>query len=545
MKLSYQVYTADTYPVCSPDGSQIIVCGHERGLLVIWQGDDVTQLELPLGTAVHHLAFPLLPQISDAESYYILAPALLQQKVVVGLACADNSVRLLTLPLAPPQNLSSPRLREDPTIGFAGRGTWGEQLVTLAAAHQRLPRGVALAFAPCSATRPEENDGDSTNDGGDGAYDILVASHSADLSGMLLVHRIPLSKDGSSLDARSGQPFLWRSQPLASPASCIDFYVPRSSKPPQRPRLLAAESSGAVRIFECCTAGVDKGRWTLSLHAPMNVTVLSARWVMNGKAIVVLTSLGDLGIWNLSITMNNRSIPGNNPTPFAISSHIGSPLASNLPPKSSASNQQRNASLAPMTPSTRKMRQEALFSASTSHSTHGGISVKLNVSLSGEGDESLVIWHGGSVGVLPSVLTYWQTKQRSSGNPFTNSATGVVRELSVATNGESRTSVSAFSKPDSTSATSADHFSFLIGGERSLTILARNDNKDKRAPTKGTLPPPNNSDGNAFTRLDQGMLARGDLSLDGLDRVLDGMREQEAGLWSPTPGKVRKTVGFR
>ena len=549
----------------------------------------IQRLDLPLGTAVLHLSFPRLPQLSNPESYS-LAPSLLRHKLVVALACADNSVRLVTLPLAPPSPslVFGKKLRDDPSLSTAGRGTWGEELVTISGAHQSLPKGVAVAFAPHSVTRDEEEVGEDTMDDESvhSGYDVLLASHSADLSGMLLIHRIPVLGEGETIETSVGKTTLWRSRSLASPASSIDLYVSPSSSSSQTPRVLVAESSGPVRVYECCSPQApDQGRWAITMYPPVSAnmtpfaTTLDARWVLAGRAVAALTPNGEWGIWDISLGNPSRKIPGSKPTPFTISGRIGSAIPNTASSKSTTQRPEPKSQLAPMTPSTRKIRQEALFgSNSTSVSNRGGISIQLHPSsssaLSAEGDESLTIWHDDNIAHLPSLRIHWQSKFKGAGgNMFAaTSAAGQLRDVAPVTHSaEFRTAVSALPRTDESASSTvstagtAKKPDILVAAERSLTILAaplaEKDRREESAPR--LLPAQANallqprSSARALVRgedngggEDQMLLDQGELDVGGLDRLLAGMgqRQQQpgGGAWSPTPTEGRsRGLGVR
>ena len=531
--------------------------------------DIIQRLELPIGSTVLHLAFPSLPQLEKPERY-ALAPSLLQRKLVVALGCADNSVRLLTLPLSPPSPslVSSKRLFDDPSRCTAGRGTWGEELVTISGAHQSLPRGVSIAFASRTITRDDDEVSDDSMDDEEWkkGYDILLASHSADLSGLVLIHRIPIAQNGASVETALSKIALWRSRPLASPASAIDLYVSPSSASAQSPRLLVAESKGPIKLFDCCSSNIpDQGCWTLTLYPPLSPTrssriraVVDARWVLGGKAITVLTSEGDWGIWDISLRGNARMIPGSNPTPFAISGRVGSSIKSNAGAKASAPSIEPKSQLAPMTPGTRKARQETLFGGQdNTTSNRGGISIKYirNSPLSGEGDESMTIWHDTNVFTIPSLRAHWQMKfvKGGGGGYFNSAAAGQIRNLpSVDLGGELRVAVSTFPNDDSFSTQTSKQLEVLVAGERSLTILAPPPPAGDETMTTSLAPV------QASTRVqqqpresiqphvsDQMLLDHGELDVQGLDRIMMDMDgAAPVGIWSPTPTEKRR-IGFR
>ena len=510
----------------------------------------IQHLDLPLGTAVLHLSFLRLPQLAQPKKHP-LSPSLLQRKIVVAMTCSDNSIRLLTLPLKPPSPTSKSRseLHKDPTLGNAGQGSWGEELITIPSTqgHQTLPKGVSVAIMSRSVQPDDEEEEEAPSDDGADesaqAFDILLASHSADLSGMLLIHKIPVSEDGLSLEPDASEELLWRSQPLSSRASAIDILEPTNSTQIASTSVLVAEAAGAVKIFECSTeSSPERGAWNLSLY-PGNTSgaygsrrsILDARWALGGKAVIVLTADGEWGVWDISPVKGTKGISGGIPTKFAISSWMTGPSTSNTGSKSSHAKASTKTQLAPMTPGTRKARQEALFSGQSTNSSlsmQGGISINItDPSVSGkEEDESLIIWHNERSIMIPSLQTHWQNKFKPNNSLFGNGASGQVRDIPhLDLRGEFRTSVSAFPAEDSLSSLKAKQPDILVAGERSLGIISQ------------PLEPSRPSTG------DYKKLAARELDVNGLDRMLDDMANGSAVVVrdeSPSAGK-RRRIAFK
>lgn len=580
--MNRQVYAADVYPFSAPNGSKIVVCGHAQGVLFLWRGGDsikesydvqkqesdiesdadtsdeegseniqpeeaqhsvsVTQkLDLHLGTAVLHLAFPRLPQLQKPRDVP-LAPKFLQRDLVAALGCADGSIRLLTLPLEPP-SLSTSRIRalqQDPLSGQAGKGTWGEHLVTIPNSHQNIPHGISVGFVSRALTidTAEEEEQDKNDASG---MDVLLASHSTDLSGMLSIHRIPIAGSKN----RFGIPQLWRCRPLSAPACEIDVFVPPNGRLP--PRVLVGQSNGIVRIFECVSAKHNSGDWSLSLFAPISkisdnhsASILNAKWVLGGKAIAVLNLDGGWGIWDISDSGLARGIAGGCPTAFTITGRIGTPLGI-AAPKSSHEKFDNRSQLAPMTPGIRKIRQDGLFHGkSESTIKRGGISIKYSPSplTTGERDESLVIWYGDSVVYLPSLRTHWQNKFKGPSSVFTTSASGHLRDMpSISLEAEARISVSAFPLDESPVLSSSGQIDLLIAGERSLLFSS--------GQSTGRMTPTNPTTANQSRVSDQSLLSKGLLDVDGLDRMLDGIPSGRSGAESRSSGVAQKRLLFK
>jgi len=619
------------YPVPSPNGSTIIVCGYEGGLLLIWRGgkplksfkpeqekksstpkpngasdamiildfDDediptqtnpqyidepefedvesefdpsqpyepiIQTLELPLGTDVLHLNFPQLPPDLQSRNLGSL-PKMMLERMLVIVACADCSVRVLSLPLTPPSSKSKarPELRKDLIGAVTGKGTFGEQILVLSGGngHQSIPQGVSVSLSPhidvgeddIEMDDPEAEESthsrtssharhsirsheDKRDD--EELWDVLVASHSADVSGLLLIHRIPLLDDGSAInlkDFRANVP--WRTQALASPAMSIQFNT--SLYPALRhSHLLLTEPNGVVRIFNCQPdLDAERGSWLISLYInyepttnglPRRKYILAAHWVLGGKAIAVLLADGEWGIWDLEgagpknkrDTDSWQAPAGVNLSKFAISGQIGSSSTAGESAKSSATTESRSR-LAPMTPGTRKVRQETLFAGPATKSVgpvRGGISVNpVSDGLDHRADdEALLLWHGSSISILPSLLTHWQNKVQGSGNLFGNGARGQAKDVNnIQLGGELRNNVSLIPRRQTSSSATSDptQSSVLITGEHRFVVVAppRTEPEDLAAPKPATR----------SEAVDQALLAKGELDVNGIDKMLDSM----------------------
>lgn len=530
----------------------------------------IQTLDLPLGTEVLHISFPHMPP--DFDPTIGSVPKILSQNLIIAAACSDCSIRLITLPLCPPSLTSKarPELRSNISHGNAGNGIWGEQMVVIPSnvGHQSIPCGVSITFS-AQGTRDAVMD-DNRDDGesesrarstqsassrsrsrsrsqqtGYGEWDLLVASHSTQLSGILLIYRLPISVDrhgSSTLSADHVVP--WRTKHLLSPAASISF---SSALFPSRRhmRLLISEMSGAVRVYEpLATPSAADGEWLVSLYSgfenhrigiPKRRKILDSRWVLGGKAIIVLLADGEWGIWDPEsagpkskdqLGRSRDSSKSSSPSLFAIGGWIGQAATSTLP-KSSSGKTDGKSKLAPMTPHTRKVRQDALFSGPTSrtdtHRVRGGITVipvcghSLN---SRADDETVLVWYGNSIITIPSLITHWQNKVTGSGNLFGTGARGQVKEINnVNLGGELRNGVAIIPKhpnhKDAATAPSDPQLDIIVTSETRLVIIA--------APLSEPEPT------NAFTLAeqpavaDQQLLARGELDVGGMERILANM----------------------
>ena len=617
--LPHRLHTSKIYPVASPNGSTIIVYGHEQGLRLVWRGgrpfkedqelpqgkqmsngasQDVVVIEdssdeeakqdtpfvdtpifqddeaeynptepfepliqvvdLSMGVEVLGLSFPRLP----ADLYTSSLPPLLKEKLLIAAACSDGCIRVICASLAPPSPRSKAEARRKVPNLTAGSGSFGEQITTLSSGttHQSIPQGVSIAM---TARSPEDSDDVDMEDeddtakrlpsssrhtsrsrshsrlGKDQIWDLLVASHSADLSGLLLIHRIPLAAEGASISTEMHIP--WRKQYLSSPAVSVEFssaLYPSS----RHSQLLVAEAKGSVRLYDCLPRSqATQGSWIVSLHTefeasqnliPKRRSILDAKWILGGKGIMVLQADGQWGIWNHEgrgpTSADNRF--SGFPTTFALNGWVASSLKPKPLLKSSSTKSEPRSKLAPMTPGTRKMKQEALFTGPPPVSdgpTHGGISVvPIRDSTSNQpDDESILIWHGTTAIVIPSIFTHWQNKLRGSGNLFGIGAKGEPKTISnIHLGGESINEINLLpprqltnpSKNEKDSAQPA----VLVTGEKRLVFIApplQPLEAPATAAAAAASPP-------SFSRTsDQQMLAKGELDVNGMDRILAGM----------------------
>lgn len=600
----------------APNGSKILVYGHEQGLRCVWRGgrtfkdeskptqekpkangsisdaimlessdeepaeDESYQvdpafqdeedehdpshpyepiiqtLDLPLGVEVLHLAFPYLP--TDLHpSALISLPALLTHQMVIAVACSDFNIRVISIPITPPspQSKARPQLRENFTNPSAGKSLFGERVVVLSSGsnHQSIPDGISVSM---TARRPEYlEDVDMGDDNGsqpasrhtsrsrsrsrkNQTWDLLVASYSADLSGLLLIHRIPLTADGTNISTELHVP--WRTQYLASPAVSVEF-SPALYPAPRHSQLLVADGKGVVRILDCLPSSkATQGSWLVSLYTeietpqdsiPRRKPILDAKWVLGGKAILTLLLDGKWGVWDhegfgpnpTDGASDPRDKVGGGLAAFALHGWVGDTTKSKaLRPNSSTSNENRS-KLAPMTPGTRRLKQDALFTGPTAvpdGSARGGLCVlpTHDASNSRADDDTVLIWHRSNVIVIPSLFTHWQNKVRGSGNLFGSGAKGEPKTINnIQLGGELCNEIGLIPGHQHTgsSKNNPTQPEILVTGEKRLVIIAPP--LPEPEPTPAAIPSPR------MRTADQQLLARGELDVNGMDRLLSGM----------------------
>lgn len=629
------------YPVPSPNGSTIIVYGHEHGLRILWRGgrpfrpeptesrtgkekpkangadkntiiiidsdDDepspkttssahsrptfedeeeeydlsepylsiLQHLDISLPAEVLHIAFPQVP--SESARYMSASvPPILLQKVVVASTCSDNSVRLITLPLVPPSPASKLHtdLKSSLAVAGNGKGPHGVQILTLSGSseHQTIPSDISVTYTSRDAGEVEDEDVEAGKDDIDppqssprnkrrppskknskverspaeADWDLLLASHSPEISGMLLLHRIPIVKSGSGSDADYNVstdilvPF--QTQYLPSPATKIIFNA--SLYPSTRhSQLLLASADGTAKIYDCFSTtrlrGNSRGSWLISLHSPSNThstgtasrkRIIDGAWVLGGKGIIVLLAEGEWGVWDLEGTMSEAKTASrrrgdgasNVLITFALTGWLGSTSSSVA--KSSNSKSDTKAKLAPMTPSTRRVREEVLFTGPPANETYhlkGGISVTKFEDSKRENtaSEAVTLWHGTKVLTIEDLHSYWENQVAGKGNLF--GANGQSRPTKIEDlnlGGEIASSVDQLPLA-ATNGTVPPHRDLVIAAEHRLVFLTAplqepEQDDGSSSPTQAEKP----------EAIDQQLLARGELDVGGMERILAGMR---------------------
>ncbi|OJJ43387.1 hypothetical protein ASPZODRAFT_2114649 [Penicilliopsis zonata CBS 506.65] len=636
LQLSYQlphrVHVAKGYPLLAPNGSSIILYGYENGIRVTWRGgkpfgqrkesvseenpkakataanDDVVmiidsdeedtsaapprpqqqtqrptyefleeetevdpthpyediirQIDIPLGSRVLDLAVPpVLP--ATARSALDPFPSILSEMIVVAAVCADYSTRVVALPLVPPH----PEETE---------GAWGAQTLSINGifSHQEIPKGVAITFT-C-----EEDVEDASQ------WDLLVATHSAEASGKLLIYRIPiiegsagankvytLSEDGIQPIQRSYMP---------APAENIVFNPsPYPSK--RHSTLLASFSSGCVKVYSCLSARSSRstrtgssapksnaeavepeGKWLISLYTGFEQpgsgpvrrkAVIHAEWVLGGRAVMVLMADGEWGVWDLEGAgpgsvkgplhrqSSVQGITGGSLTAFSVTGRIlGSPSASGKPSsdgRSTSSTEQRPR-FAPMTPSTKRIREDGLLKGSSmvapSRSLTGQISVhQTNTTRDSLPEEAILFRHGDQSAIVPSLLSLWRNATKAMGTFDSSNRCRVSAIPDVQLMGEKLKGICHLPVAQSKArkAPGQKTFDILITAEHWVMILAPRLAEPET--TARTLSPRLSEQPTAET--DQLMLRRGELDVDGMDRLLSGMAGGARSLRIASPTK--------
>ena len=519
--------------------------------------DVLRHLDVPLGSPSLRLATPHLPSVSTEPSSY---PALLGSHIVIAVACADLSIRLVSLPLLPP------------APGQSDLSILGVQVVKLigSGSHQDLITSIAL-------THTSETD-ESTDETEDQAHkwSFLIASTSCTGSGLLLIHQLPVN--GSRLSTENEHQIPIRRQhprlPLVSAklsfntskypaerhstllvtlpdASCVKVYQvfrQQTSNRSRRGSVGTTDSASSTRSTP--GLGPNNGRFLITLLPDFSFAngtdpnqrrrkVLDAKWILGGRAIIVLLQGGEWGVWDLEaagpVSSNSSQnlikgqgnvsgITGGSCTKFAIKGTLPSHTDASRAVKDVAAS---TSDLMPATPHTRKAQSQGLFQGGSdgvkqSETPQSG-SISITASKDTRNDESVIINCGGQSIYIPSILSYWKSEASGKGS-FAASGSNSSVLPSPRTGGERINNVSLL--PEFPKQQSA-----LFGARTSPNILTSTSTRLLLL-VSPLIETPNESEPAeditqplplAYDNTDQSLLQQGVLDVDGMDRLLDGM----------------------
>jgi hypothetical protein len=516
-------------------------------------------IDIPLDIKILGVAVPnILPE--TARSSLDPFPPIISEAIVVTAVCFDCSVRIISLPLAPP-----PPAVED-------SAAWGVQTrIIRGGSAQAIPAGVSLTFT-CrkpsddgrryrSQSRSRSTDITPDSKSGD-MWDLLLAVHSAEASGILSIYRVPITQQSN----RSGNAYRFSTEPilpiqqqyLSSPAKTISFN-PLQYPAERHSHLLVSFASGCVKVYACLAVKSQKpaadrrnptaeaelreteGRWIVTLYPDFEQSlsgisrrkpVVDAKWVLGGKAIIVLLSNGEWGVWDIegagpgnkhgiSQSQNNT---GSSTTSFAVTGRVvGSRSLTKTHISGPTPEQKRK--FAPMTPSTRRVREDTLFKGSSRsnhpHSTRGTISVApTTFSRDTPSDESILIWHGDKNIRISSLLSFWRNTAKSTGafEPSNRCKPVPIEDINLlgeTQNGICHLLLASPSKNEEARIIKPD---ILITTEHRLIILA-----SRLSEQHGDHMSKDQTVAISSVEDDQFMLRRGELDLDGVERVLSSM----------------------
>ncbi|KAI9738269.1 MAG: hypothetical protein M1834_008767 [Cirrosporium novae-zelandiae] len=595
--------TSKPYPLPSPNGSSIILYGHKHGLGIIWCGDRkrkrpeekspalnggsnnneamiitdsdsdeavlgkgepaefeeeeedrvelsqsyepiISKINVHLGVEVLTIAVPRLNPEQFRRSPQSFPP-ILSTQILAAITCSDCTVRIITIPLIPP------------IPGSEDSESHGERIVTLGnnAGHQDIANGVSISFAEYQPRHKSIED-----EVGNSSWDLLLASHSGEVSRLLLVYRIPISPE-TGLAAVSNHVVPIQRVRLASPAVTVTFrpMLPGSQAPSQ---LLVAYANGAVKILLSISIRPNRGSqirdsstssasselwssqpsWAITLYpgfeqgmdgTSRRKRILAADWVLAGKAVICLLADGQWGIWDVEGTGlgtgTNTALMGGSITAFTINDWIGGLPASHQ----TSSAGKVGSSFVPMTPGTRRVREEVLFNGpaiETDAYVPGAICVQTtNLARQSDIDESILLMHGSRIVCVPSILSYCSTKL-GRGTFLSSSRRDTYRIEGVDLRGEKQIGVDFLRPPSSSTKTAKSlqqSINVLVITESRLNMIVSRQaeicSQQPRLQSSSLFNRPANIMSGPNIAADQSLLARGELDVDGVDRMLDDM----------------------
>jgi len=473
----------------------------------------IEDVEIGLEAGVLDLAVP-----SISASVWPQAAGVLRRRAVLAVALADGTQRVISVSLTPPtDNTTRAFLKEVRTSQIMLPG----------------PGSICRAIAMKATTHIESAAADVTD------WHLIVAAASDSLS----VSRISFSGQALGLDSSS----------LATRTIGLPYRATHLSFTPsmRAAQLLLVNTTGEVHLLDPMDGldadqvhssssesalrlpptTNDTGRWLMTFHTPLvqgrpgrarRKCILSAEYVLTGKAILVLLEDGEWGIWDVA----GPSQPGRSAEDFVLRGFLG--LSSAAESAEPSDPKRGGSKLAPMTPNTRKAKAENLFAGTpkvAGMTAKGGISVTQNSFRTGQTDESVVMWYGSDVYTIPSLQAFWQRSTAGSGGGFGSLySPGLTHITDINLMNEAITSISQFGSKSSSNSlgqmnTQRD---LLVSAEHRFIIL-----QSTRPPTpaKALF---QQAVAERPTSRDQRMLDAGDLDIGGMDRMLDSMANDDA-----------------
>jgi hypothetical protein len=539
--LPHRVHCARIYPVQCQNGSTLVIYGHGQGVKILYRGgrrpqvnsrgtdyedeEDETdpdapypnfiqEMDLDLGSTVLHVATPAPP--SQASQ----SPAVAKNHAIVAVHTADKKISVLQIPLAP----CSIRNSRDVVDAILARKI-------------DLPAGGTMVNDISIKISTRFRSGISQLQT-EAEHTVCVAV----VSDVLKLWRL----DANGEEIIDDETTRFQKLPLPSKATKVSYHPSTSST-----KTLLADAQGSVRIYDSSAPrdpnfrptssdsmstsidGDEVGKWVMTFQAPFHAlsqeqpavparkVILDAKWILGGRAILALLQDGEWGVWDVSATaQNNKSVEE-----FTLHGYLGSAATA----ATDTGKQRRGSSkLAPMTPNTRKTKSQNFFSGASKAPgavSKGGICVTGNDTLTGQTDESVMLWYEGEVYAIPNVQQFWQRSLNvSNSGAGSLYAPGLSHIPDVNMINENITSISQFSAKSSSSGLGQMNTprDFLVSAEHRFIIHQATrppvPSKSLFERVAATAAP-----AAASTDRDQRMLNAGELDIGGMDRMLDSM----------------------
>ncbi|KPI40412.1 uncharacterized protein AB675_7726 [Cyphellophora attinorum] len=361
--LPHRIYDAHVYPRTSSNGSTVIVYSHDDGLRIVWyagkrfkkplppsekvnghanQATDVIDLDsdddeaapkpaefddadeavdpaAPYRAILRHIDVPLgsaalkVAVLRGSQELSEGAPALLKDNIILAAGCADCLVRVIAVPLQPPapENNDISRL--------------GVQVAKLSG-HQDLVSAVSV-----TTTIGHDSDiEDEEDENAAKSWSLLVASTSCTGSGLLLVHQVQVQ--GNKLQSNAAANKLIRRVSMRSPLHAAKLSFNTASHEAERHSnlLVILPDAAVVKVYQVFTRAMSRrrgsaatldsvstprsttasgvsGRFLITLHpgyrSELNsigsrIRPLDAAWICSGRAIIAFLENGQYGIWD-------------------------------------------------------------------------------------------------------------------------------------------------------------------------------------------------------------------------------------------------------
>jgi hypothetical protein len=460
-----------------------------------------------------------VPPVSSTEA----APAFLSSTIFVAAACSDNTTRILRIALDPfadsRATLAVIPLHSGQLVSVAL--TWLDQSNLLAASALNVARGV-IRFTQVPAGAGFTGNPDPSKKAYEEKKVCLEnrASH--------------ISFNPSPSETRHTQLL------IVGAASSVSVYDPQAI-PKRQIRYVADEERPMVQgMFVESFSTPFKPAQSGETSAPslaLRKRIVNADWAIDGKAIFVLLASGEWGVWDLGGAAPNAKGSSSWSDDFALHGIIGGP--SSIPSASPEAKKPRGSrsSLAPATPNTRRQKQADLFSGGIrtigNAISNAGLAIQGLPSRGGGRTEyAVTIWYGDQIFGTPSLQAFWTRAAKDSLGGGSLDGPGLAFVEGLELYGERITSVNRLPRSQK---------DFVVTGEHRLVFLEM-----ERPPTDlvGVAAAPTATE---QTRTDQLRLARGDLDIGGLDRMLDQMgasADEDVLMIDESPGKRPRRVDF-
>lgn len=573
------MFCTKVYPLKASNGSTIILYGHSHGLRIVWRGGTplkkvapkgdgeatssaerrrssegidpeldqasthlqdgsgiIQDMDLTFETEVYSIA---LPPINSRPRHGAPSPAIFEKNMVFAVACGDSSVKAISVPLEAPQVDTKETLGKLPPEKFANVAN----VPAGPKSHGSPASSIALTWTARTNTQPAASQNIDNLE-----WDLLLASAGLIPSSVLFLTRIPLvcNKGHHAVPKATFTPF----QRLNLSSQTVSLAFSTATCPAKRhTQLLIAERNGHIHIYDFAgdhiqqssadsdgdsamsvststrgswVAGMTTSYQTYSSAAADLVSpalarpkpLLAAEWVLEGRSVLLLTSDGETGLWD---------IESDRPSEL----RLRSSLSSGKGGSTSESTRETRGGLAPMTPNTRAVKAQRLFSSPTTGMNiiappRGGLEVTSRKSQ--QGDESVILWYGENVYSIANFKSYAtrnDPSNRSAGSLF---GSGLARIDGLNLRGEMITSTSQLPLVEN-SRESHSHADIVVSADSRIIVLSRQSTATPFVGSSALIRQPvdEEMEDAEDDRTDMELLSREELGLAGIEKLANNM----------------------